>query len=109
MRTVSATEAKNRLGAYLREVQRGEGDVIIESHGRPTAVLISYDAYRELRAVQEKQRRQEAMEALWRLRDEVRARNQDLSEEEADAIADEVGREAIARVMERAKRQRQGD
>lgn len=109
MRTVSATEAKNRLGAYLGEVQRGEGEVVIESHGRPTAVLISYDAYREFRAVQDKQRRREAMEALWRLRDEVRARNEDLSEEEADAIADEIGREAIARVMERAKRQRQGD
>jgi hypothetical protein len=43
------------------------------------------------------------MEGLRRLRDEVRARNQDLSEEEADAIAEDVGREAIARVMARIR------
>jgi prevent-host-death family protein len=103
MKTVSATEAKNRLGAFLGEVSRGEGDVVIESHGKPTAVLVSYDDYRALREAQDEQRRREAMEGLRRLRDEVRARNQDLSEEEADAIAEDVGREAIARVMARIR------
>lgn len=80
---------------------------MIESHGKPTAVLISYEVYRELREARDQQRRQEAMNALWRLRDEVRARNQDLTEKEADAIAEDVGREAIANVMARARRQRE--
>lgn len=105
MKTVSATEAKNRLGAFLREVSRGENDVIIESHGKPTAVLLSYETYRQFRELQDRQRRRDAMEALRQLRAEVRARNLDLTEEEADAIADDVGREAIANVMSRARRQ----
>jgi prevent-host-death family protein len=107
MKTVSATEAKNRLGTFLGEVSRGENDVIIESHGKPTAVLLSYEAYRQLRELQDRQRRQEAMAAIWRLREEVRAKNQDLTEEEADAIAEDVGREAIANVIARARRLRE--
>ena len=106
MKTVSATEAKNRLGAFLGEVSRGENDVIIESHGKPTAVLLSYEAYRQFRELQDRQRRRDSMEALRQLRAEVRARNLDLTEEEADAIADDVGREAIANIMARARRQR---
>ena len=105
MKTVSATEAKNRLGTFLGEVSRGETEVIIENHGKPTAVLLSYEAYRQLRELQDRQRRREAMDALRQLRAEVRARNLDLTEEEADAIADDVGREAIANVMARARGQ----
>jgi prevent-host-death family protein len=103
MKTVSATEAKNRLGSFLGTVARGEDDVVIETHGKPTAVLISYEAYRELREIQDRQRRREAMEALRQLQTEVRARNQDLSSEEADAIADEIADEAMARVVARAR------
>jgi hypothetical protein len=44
------------------------------------------------------------MAGLRVLREEVRARNLDLSDEEADAIADEAGREAIARVVTRLRR-----
>ncbi len=103
MKTVSATEAKNRLGTFIGEVARGGDDVVIENHGKPTAVLISYEVYRDLREVQDRQRRREAMDALWRLRDEVQARNQDLTEEEADAIADEIADEAMSRVVARAR------
>jgi prevent-host-death family protein len=104
MKTVSATEAKNRLGAFLGEVARGEDDVVIASHGKPTAVLISYEVYRELREIQDRLRRQEAMEALWQLRKEVRARNQDLTSEEADAIAEEITDEAMANILARARK-----
>lgn len=103
VKTVSATEAKNRLGAYVGAVVRGEGDIVIENHGKPAAVLVSYEEYRALREAAEYRRRREAMEGLRRLREEVRARNLDLSEEEVDAIADDVGREAIARVVARIR------
>ena len=102
MKTVSATEAKNRLGAFLGEVSRGEDEVVIATHGKPTAVLLSYEAYHEFRELKDQKRRREAMDVLWRLREEVRAKNQDLTEEEADAIAEDVGREAIANVMARS-------
>jgi prevent-host-death family protein len=103
MKTISATEAKNRLGSFLGAVSRGGDEIVIESHGKPTAVLISYDVYREFREMQDRQRRQEAIDALWRLRDEVQAKNRDLTAEEADAIADEIADEAMSRVVARAR------
>lgn len=103
MKTISALEAKDRLETFIGEVSRGEEDVVIEDHGEPTAVLISYQMYRELREAQDRQRRREAIDELWRLREEVRARNQDLTEEEADAIADEIADEAMTRVVARAR------
>lgn len=41
-KTVSATEIKNRFGDYLGEVIHGGEPVLVERHGRPVAVLISY-------------------------------------------------------------------
>lgn len=106
MKVVSATEAKNRLGALIAVVADGREDVVIENHGAPRAALISYEAYRELLDVRERQRRREAMEGLQQLREQVRARNQDLDEEAAEAIAEEISQEAIARVVERIRHRR---
>jgi prevent-host-death family protein len=107
MKTVTATEAKNRLGAFLRAVSRGEGAVAIENHGKPTAVLISHDDYRDYREAYDRQRRMQAMAELRQLRHGLRARNQDLTEEEADAIAEELSTDAITSVLERNRRLRE--
>ena len=45
VRKFSATEAKNRFGAVLREVALTGGPVLIERDGRPAAVVMSLDAY----------------------------------------------------------------
>lgn len=45
MRTVSATEAKNRFGAMLREVTRTGGPLVITRVGRPVAVILSLASY----------------------------------------------------------------
>lgn len=45
MRTVSATEAKNRFGTVLQEVTRTGGPLIIARAGRPVAVILSLAAY----------------------------------------------------------------
>jgi prevent-host-death family protein len=103
MKTVSATEAKNRLGALIGEAADNREDVVIENHGRPLAVLVSYERYQELHRAREQQRRRDALEDLRKLREEVRARNLDLDEEAADAIAEEISREAIARIIERSR------
>ncbi len=103
MKTISATEAKNRLGTFLGEVSRGEEDVVIESHGKPTAVLVSYESYQAFRDSQDRQRRMEAMDQLRRLRAEVRSRNQDLTVEDTDAIAEEIVSEAMTNVVARAR------
>ncbi len=45
--TFSATEAKNRFGAVLREAARTGGPIFIERDGRPAAVILSLRTYEE--------------------------------------------------------------
>lgn len=95
--TVSANEAKTRLDALLGDVDDRGDEVIVERHGRPTAVLMSYAAYEEVRALREReQRRQaEAVARLLALEERVAAQNQDITEEEAIALADQLSHEMI--------------
>lgn len=46
MKTVSATEIKNRLGVYLEESLLEP--VVVQKAGRPVAVVISYREYERL-------------------------------------------------------------
>jgi prevent-host-death family protein len=62
--TVSATEAKVRLGSIIEWAIRESDDVVIESRGRPTAVLISYGEYESIQQLRERARRREALERL---------------------------------------------
>jgi prevent-host-death family protein len=100
-RVITATEAKNRLGAYLRAAADDNEDIVIEVHGRPQAVLVPYDAYRSIMEERDRKRRHEAVDRLIALANRVRARNEDLSEERANAIAQEIRDLAIESVIER--------
>ena len=93
--TVSATEAKVRLGTFLERASRRGEEVIIESRGRPQAVLISVAEYEELRLLREAERRRKALERLDALADELAARNNDLSEADADQLAGRAVRDAV--------------
>lgn len=57
----TATEAKNKFGKFLDEAQRAP--VTVESNGRPRAVLLSYDEYQRLRALEDSVWLQRAAEA----------------------------------------------
>jgi prevent-host-death family protein len=104
MKTVSATEAKNRLGALLSELKNGSDAIAIEHHGRPRAVLVSADEWQALTEARERLRRMEAWERIRELAETISARNSDLSQEEIDALADEIGDEAKRRVAQRLQR-----
>jgi prevent-host-death family protein len=103
MKTVSATEAKNRFGALLSDVADANEEIVIENHGRPRAVVLSYDRYNELKEAREQQRRRQAMDDLRQLREDVRARNLDLDDEAAEAIAEDLSQEAVGRLIERIR------
>jgi prevent-host-death family protein len=45
VRTLSATEVKNRFGAVLREVVRTGRPILVERDGHPTAVILSVSTY----------------------------------------------------------------
>ncbi len=69
--------------------------MIVESHGEPRAVIISFDEYEKLQGLREQQRRREALDKLRQLKAEVSSRNQDLTEAQAYELADQISREAI--------------
>lgn len=79
-KTVSAHEAKNRLGSLFGYVSDHDDEVIVESHGKPRAVIMSIPAYKEVQALRERKRRTDALERLRQLHGRVAARNQDLTE-----------------------------
>ena len=107
-RTVSATEAKYKLGGIMAWAQENKDDVIIESHGRPNVVIVSFEEYQRILNWRERARREDALARLERLRKRVSARNQDLSDEEAEAIADELSREAVNSLIQKGKISYQG-
>ena len=100
VRTVSANEAKQRWGAMMKAVTEGE-DVIVESHGKPKAVVISPEAFEELRRARVRQRREEASQLLREIEATYDGRNDDLSDEEIEKIAVRAGRAINRKVADR--------
>lgn len=103
-KTVSASEAKNRLGAVLSWVQDNQDEVIIESRGEPAVVIMAYTEYEKVKALKEGERRNEALQKLRALREQVRARNQDITtDEQALQIADRFSHEMIEDMVKEGK------
>jgi prevent-host-death family protein len=94
-KTISANEAKNRLGTWLALVNDTDEEVIIERHGKPKAVIMSFEAFEEVKELREKERRAEAIRDLRTLREEVSSRNRDLTEERIEEIANQMSRDMI--------------
>jgi prevent-host-death family protein len=94
-KTITATEAKNRLGSVLSSVQESGEPVIVENRHAPDAVIMTYGDFKELQTYRAERRRQEAIAKIREIQSRASERNKDLSDEEADQIADEIVREAI--------------
>ena len=107
-RTVSASEAKTRFGTIADWAAEAQDDVIVESHGQPKVVIISFEEYQRVVVLREEARRRQALERLRSLRDRVRARNQDLDEEGAVAWADDLTREVVREMIDEGKIRYQG-
>lgn len=102
-RTVSAREAKNRLGAVVDWALANHDEVIVESRGRPTVVIMPFSEYEKVRALREEARRREALERMRELRDRALARNRDLAPEEGDALAERFTRELVEELAAEGK------
>jgi len=96
-KAVSATEAKNRLGSLIGYVTEQQDEVIVESQGKPKAVLLSSAAFQDVEQLREEKRRADALARLRDLGEPIAAANRssDLSEEEAQALADRISHEII--------------
>lgn len=102
-RTVSSNEAKQHWGAMLRAASSGEA-VIVESHGKPKAVVFSPEAFEEYQQAREQLQREEALEWLRGFEERQRERNKDLTPEQVGRVAIRAGREINAAA---AKKQRE--
>jgi prevent-host-death family protein len=94
-KAISANEAKNRLGSYLAYVSEQDDEIIVESHGRPKAVIMSIAAFEEVQMLREKQRRADLLERVRAFEASVGPRNQDLTEEQINDLAVRFSRELI--------------
>ncbi len=108
-KTVSASEAKTQFGSIMSWTTECKDDVIVESRGRPKVVIIPYEEYQRLLTLREAARRQEALAQLERLREKVRARNEDLSEEAAASLADRFTREVVEDMAKEGRIKYQGE
>lgn len=102
-KTISVSEAKNQLSAMLEWAINNQDSVIVESRGQPKAAILSYAEYEAYVSMREGERRRAAIQRLEELAARVRARNRDMSPEEADRLADEITRETIDRMVEEGK------
>ena len=98
-KTVSVSEAKNKLSAMLKWAEQNQDEIVVESRGRPKAVILPYAEYETFQRLREKERRQAALQRLQQLAAANQALNLDLTPEEAERLADEVSRETIERMV----------
>ena len=89
-RTVTATEAKNRLGALMAEVRNTDEPVIVELRGRPEIAIITSEQLEDFEALKRKRCREVAFAQLEAIRAMSGDRNKDLTEDEADEMINEA-------------------
>lgn len=94
-KTVTATEAKNRLGSIMDWAIENRDEVIIEKRGDPRVVIVPFEEYSRLRELSEQVHRAEAWARLQKTAREVQSRNRDLTPEEAEQLADRFVRDVI--------------
>lgn len=102
-KTVSVSEAKNKLSAMLQWAVENGDEIVVESRGEPKAVILPYQDYEELLALRETARRREALRQLEALAARIQEQNADLSAEETERLADEISRETIERMTGEGK------
>ena len=105
---VSATEAKTNFGAMLDWTVTEQDQIIVQSHGQLKAAILNYAQYTRFIEMTEKERRQQALKDLEALRERVRARNQDLTDEQADYLADRFVRDVVQDMIAEDKIQYEG-
>lgn len=100
---ISATEAKINLGAMMEWAVKESDEVIIESRGKAKAVLVSYPFYQQMLEIKEVLRREKALLDLEALAQEVQGKNEDLSPEKADELADSFVRDVLREMIAEGK------
>ena len=99
-RSVSTTEAKNQLSALMRAVEENGDDIVVQADGRPRVAIVSMRHYERLQEWREQERRKRILAEIREFGARVRARNQDLTPEQAEELADRYVREVVEEMVE---------
>jgi len=102
-KTVSSTEAKVNLGSIMDWAVENQDNVVVESRGKPRVVIVPFEAFEEYKRFREQARREAAFKRLAEIAQEVQAKNEDLSPEAADELAEEITREAVNHLVAKGK------
>jgi PHD/YefM family antitoxin component YafN of YafNO toxin-antitoxin module len=92
---MSSNEVKQRWGSVMSTVDVPDNAVIVESHGKPRAAVISFERFEKLRELEEKERREEALRTLRGIGSRYDGRNDDLSDEEIEELANRFSHEFV--------------
>jgi prevent-host-death family protein len=101
-RTVSSNDAKQHWGAMIKAANSGEA-VIVESHGKPKAVLISPELYEEVQQAKELNRREAGMQMLREIEERYDGRNDDLTDAEIEELANRASHEIFEELATEGK------
>jgi prevent-host-death family protein len=102
-RIVSATDAKSSFGSLLDWAGETGDPVIVERRGRPVGVILSFEAFEDMREQQEHLRREQAWEKWRQLEKRLAKRPPELTEEEAERIAEQAGRDMMESLIRKGK------
>ena len=82
-KTVSVTELRSQFGAMLDWVTENNREVIITRYGKSSAVLLPYAEYQRLEALQQYDRKRQALAQLEAIRAQFAEQNPDIDPAEA--------------------------
>jgi prevent-host-death family protein len=100
-REISLTEAKAKLNALVAWAQENDDEIVLQRRGKPAGLIVPFEYQEEFAKMRERRRREKAIARLQQIAAQVQADNSDLTQEDADRMADEVTREAIEGLRER--------
>lgn len=93
MKRMSASDVQNHWGEFVRSVTEEGQSVVVENRREPIFVAISPREFARFQALLREQRLQHARNALQEIERLQQGRNDDLSEDEIEAIGNEAARE----------------
>ncbi|HRN69514.1 MAG TPA: type II toxin-antitoxin system Phd/YefM family antitoxin [Promineifilum sp.] len=102
-KTVSATEAKAKLSDLMKWAVKTGDSVVVQSRGYPQVVIVPFAEYQELRQAKENIRRTQAIAQLQEIAREMQKASEDVTAEEAEAIAEEISRAAIEQLAAKGR------
>jgi len=103
IKTISSNEAKQQWGSLMTSVNQHGDEVIVESHGKPKVVVISYDEYQSVQELREKQRRADALTELAAITRLIGDRNKDLSDDQIEELSVRFSKEFYADLAKEGK------